>query len=81
MSLGIHGVLVPGPPRIPKSTNVQVPYAKWCRTMHIIGSPQIPSPQMENTVLHPSLVESADVKSADREGRLYFLGDIFPNNH
>ena len=27
--LGIHGGLVPGPPRVPKSAEAQVPYIKW----------------------------------------------------
>ena len=30
--LSIHGRLDPGPPRIPKSTDAQVPYIKWHKT-------------------------------------------------
>ena len=29
-SLGVPRALVPGPPRIPKSADAQVPYIKWC---------------------------------------------------
>lgn len=75
------GVLVPGPPWIQKTMNAQVPYVKWCRTMHTIGSLQIPGPKMGNTVFHLKLVESKDTKPPYMEDRLYFLGDIFPNNH
>lgn len=61
--------------------NAQVPSMKWCRTVHTIGSPQIPGPEMGNTVFHLKLVESKDAKRPYMKGRLYFLGDIFQNNH
>lgn len=46
-----HGVLVPGPPQIPRSTDAQVPYVKWCRAWHTVAPPHPDSQlQTENNV-------------------------------
>lgn len=37
LTLHIHRVLVPGPPRIPKSADAQVPDIKWCSKMNTVG--------------------------------------------
>lgn len=37
LSLGIHRELVPGSPCISKSTDAQVPYIKWGRSMHTVS--------------------------------------------
>lgn len=60
-----RGVLVPGPPQIPRSTESQVPYIKWCRAWHTVAPPHI---QIPNHRLKIMLVGFMDAKPRDMEG-------------
>ena len=42
----VSGTLVPGPPWIPKSTDAQVPFVRWCSTVSLPFS-QIPNVQIQ----------------------------------
>lgn len=80
MSVGACGLLVRGPPWIQKTVNAQVPYVKWCRRVHTIGSPQIPGPETGNAVFHLKLVKSKDAKPPYNEGQTVLLRRYFPKH-
>lgn len=72
---------VQGPPQIPKSLVAQVSDIKWHRTMttslHIHRFQTAVPTRIQNTVFHPPLVESTNVKPADNRANytLSFLCD------